>query len=145
MYFLILITLLVSGVHLHQVVINSFFVLGKKNNSYYIWCRYLEHTSPLFATSSILKLGDIQSLNLANFISKQSRNLLPHKLQGFFLANASVHTHQTRGLAKGNLFVKQLVEQSFFNRVFIIKGSFTEVLKQNLNSQSVFVFFGKSF
>ena len=65
---------------------------------------YLEHTSPLFATSSILKLGDIHSLNLANFMFKHSRNFLPHKLQGFFLASASVHTHQTRDLAKGNLF-----------------------------------------
>ena len=81
-------------------------------------------THCMFATSSIFKLGNIHSLNLANFMFKQSHNLLPHKIQGFFLASASVHTHRTCGLAKWNLFVRT----EFFLTVFFIKESFTGIV-----------------
>ena len=88
--------LLPDGAHLHQVVINC-FCYRKKAIRIIHGAGYLEHTSPLFATSSILKFGDIHSLNVANFMFKHSRNLLPHKLQGFFFCySASVHTHQQR-------------------------------------------------
>ena len=58
--------------------------------------RYREHTDPLFRQYNILKLQDINKLQITTFMYKYYYKLLPHLFDGYFNLNSSVHFHYTR-------------------------------------------------
>jgi len=61
------------------------------SNSY-----YLEHSSPLFKAKRILKLADINNLQIGQFMYQYANNNLPAIFENFFTANSDVHRYATR-------------------------------------------------
>ena len=55
-----------------------------------------EHTDPLFKELRILKLHDINSFLITNFMFKFYHNDLPDIFKDMFTYNSSVHSHNTR-------------------------------------------------
>jgi len=58
--------------------------------------RYREHSSPFFKSLNILKLQDINNLQIAVFMYKYYHNLLPLLFDDFFCLNANIHPYCTR-------------------------------------------------
>lgn len=58
--------------------------------------RSRDHTSPLFKSLKLLKLSDINSLQIAMFMFRYHHKLLPALFNDYFLFNADVHSHYTR-------------------------------------------------
>jgi hypothetical protein len=54
------------------------------------------HTSPLFKNLKVLKLYDLNSLQIGCFVYKVMHNLLPHSFQNYFILNTNIHHHDTR-------------------------------------------------
>ena len=57
---------------------------------------YLEHTSPLFKAKRILKLTDINNLQIGQFMYQYTNSILPRIFENFFTTNADMHMHLTR-------------------------------------------------
>ena len=56
----------------------------------------LEHSNPLFYDLKILKLLDINSFVVSNFMFKVYRRVVPIYFQKMFTLNSSIHLHFTR-------------------------------------------------
>jgi len=54
------------------------------------------HTSPLFRSSNILKLYDLNKVQVALFVYKCMHNNLPSLFSSYFILNSEVHGHNTR-------------------------------------------------
>lgn len=54
------------------------------------------HTSPLFRNNNILKITDINNMQVALFMFKYYNSLLPPLFDSFFALNVDVHSYFTR-------------------------------------------------
>ena len=63
-------------------------IISKKNR--------LAHTDPLFKSLSILKLSDINHLQVGCFVYKSINKQLPRQFNNFFTINSTIHNHNTR-------------------------------------------------
>jgi hypothetical protein len=54
------------------------------------------HTTPLFRSKNILKICDINSLQVGCFVYKATHNILPPSFCNYFMLNSDVHDHYTR-------------------------------------------------
>ena len=70
-----------------------------------------EHTDPLFKELGILKVNDINSFLITNFMFKFHYNELPNIFKDMFTYNNSVHSHNTR--------------QNYLLHVPIVRGNLT--------------------
>lgn len=96
--------------------INKLVVLQKKAVRIVNNAGFVEHTTPLFANSNILKLTDLYNHRLGVFMYKYTHNLLPQIFNNLFSFNFSIHSYGTRSSSKGNLFVRH-------NRTSLFKNS----------------------
>ena len=58
--------------------------------------KYLSHTNILFNRLKVLKVHDINSLQIAIFMFKYNKEMLPPVFNGFFLYNNNIHSYPTR-------------------------------------------------
>ena len=57
---------------------------------------YLSPSTPLFLKTKILPINDLISLEIAKFMFKLHKNLLPEVFNNYFILNSSVHNYNTR-------------------------------------------------
>jgi hypothetical protein len=57
------------------------------------WCA---HTPPLFQSKGILKISDLNKLQVGCFVYKATHNILPSSFQNYFMLNSAVHEYSTR-------------------------------------------------
>ncbi len=65
----------------------------------------LAHTSSLFKQEHLLKLRDINTLQIALFMYKYHHHLLPTVFDNFFVLSSSVHDHYTRTGTNSNYYL----------------------------------------
>ena len=56
----------------------------------------LTHTDPLYKKFKILKVSDINKLQVAVFMYSYFKNILPQTFNGLFIFNCAIHSHSTR-------------------------------------------------
>jgi hypothetical protein len=76
--------------------LDELFRLQKKALRIIAKRKWNDHTSPLFKSKSILKLYDLNKLQVACFVYKGVRNLLSPSFHNYFTVNSVVHEHDTR-------------------------------------------------
>ena len=57
---------------------------------------YLSHTNPLFHKLKVFKIHDINTLQIALFMFKYNKELLPPVFSNFFSYNKNIHSYPTR-------------------------------------------------
>ena len=80
----------------YDVHLEPIFKLQKKAIRVITKSNYMEHTSPLFLNSKLLKLRDINKLQLGCFMYQYTTNLLPKCFENYFINRNEVHNHNTR-------------------------------------------------
>ena len=58
--------------------------------------KWTEHTAPLFKSAGILKISDINKVQVACFVYKSLHNCLPLTFANYFTLNFVIHGHDTR-------------------------------------------------
>lgn len=77
-------------------VLNDLFLRQKRIIRIITGSKFLSHTAPLFKLLNILPLADLNDLQVACFVFRCRKNLLPHKFCSMFITNSSIHSHNTR-------------------------------------------------
>ena len=87
---------ILRGVHVGQrYQTNSLY--AKKAIRLITFSKWNSHTSPLFKSNNILKVFDLNVLQVGCFVFKAMNNLLqPAAFTNFFMLNSNVHSHETR-------------------------------------------------
>ncbi len=80
----------------YDIHLEAIFKLQKKSIRIITKSNYLEHTSPLFKNSKLLKLRDINKLQLGCFMYQYKNNVLPKCFEHYFINQNEVHNHHTR-------------------------------------------------
>jgi exonuclease III len=100
LYYSLIHPYLVYGVTLwggtHSTYIKKLFILQKKSIRIVNKAGYLHHTHSLFHDNAILKLADLYKLEVAKYLYKFSKQLLPKPLQCLFRTHSSLHKYNTR-------------------------------------------------
>ena len=60
------------------------------------FCKFDEHSSPLFKQTNILKLFDLIKFQISIFMYKFHKNRLPAVFDSYFLSISKVHNYSTR-------------------------------------------------
>ena len=60
------------------------------------FCKFDEHSSPLFKQTNILKLSDLIKFQISIFMYKFHKNQLPAVFDSYFLSISKVHNYSTR-------------------------------------------------
>ena len=94
--------LLVWG-NTHQTLIDKVLILQKRAIRIICNAPIRSHTDPLFFENTILKIKDLYSLQLGQFMYRYNNNSLPHVFHDMFLKNQSVHKYPTRQSDKFHL------------------------------------------
>jgi hypothetical protein len=76
--------------------INKLFRYQKKAVRIICHKKWDSHTTPLFKELNILKISDINQLQIGCFVFKALNNGLPHQFKNHFILNSTVHEHFTR-------------------------------------------------
>ena len=76
--------------------INPLFILQKRAVRTMTFCKFDEHSSPLFKQTNILKLFDLIKFQISIFMYKFHKNRLPAVFDSYFLSISKVHNHSTR-------------------------------------------------
>ena len=66
--------------------------------------KFRDHTSELFYCLNCLKLPELISLKSLCVMYKAKNNLLPTKIQKYFVVLNTVHSHNTRSSSRDNLY-----------------------------------------
>jgi len=77
-------------------VLNDLFMRQKRIIRVITNSKFLSHTAPLFKTLSILPLNSLNDFQLACFVFRCQKNLLPDKFCSMFKPNSNTHSHDTR-------------------------------------------------
>ena len=80
----------------HQTKLNHILLLQKKAVRICTNSTYLSHTDPLFHQLKVFKIHDINTLQIALFMFKYNKQLLPPVFNDFFSYNNSIHSYPTR-------------------------------------------------
>ena len=125
--------------HAFQIHINRIFLLQKKAMRIVTHSSYLSHSGPLFSSSKVLNIMDLNKLNIALFMFCYKQNLLPNSLMNYFHLNTSVHNYSTR--ISRNIHIPQCNTSLFKNSIFFqgpVIWNSVPVDIQNSSSVSVF-------
>ena len=76
--------------------INPLFILQKRAVRTMTFCKFDEHSSPLFKQTNILKLSDLIKFQISIFMYKFHKNQLPAVFDSYFLSISKVHNYSTR-------------------------------------------------
>lgn len=68
---------------------------------------YRSSSTPLYAKLKILKFKDLRTLEVAKVMHQHSANLLPRAFDDYFIKQSTVHSHRTRSVSRGSLFVRR--------------------------------------
>ena len=77
-------------------VLNNILIIQKRAVRNICMRDVRAHSAPLFKKLSILKITDIYTQQVSNFMYKYNRNLLPINFENYFAKNSTVHHHNTR-------------------------------------------------
>ena len=66
--------------------------------------KFRDHTSELFYSLNCLKLPELISLKSLCVMYKAKNNLLPTKIQKYFVVLNTVHSHNTRSSSRDNFY-----------------------------------------
>ena len=80
----------------HKTKLNHILLLQKKAVRICTNSTYLSHTNPLFHRLKVYKIHDINTLQIAMFMFKYNKELLPPVFSNFFSYNKSLHSYPTR-------------------------------------------------
>ena len=72
------------------------------------WNKKFSHVSHLYQNLNLLKLNDIDKLELAKFIHKLYNNNLPLVFQNGFTKIEKIHTYVTKRTNKSNYFLSRV-------------------------------------
>ena len=76
--------------------IKPLFILQKRAVRTMTFCKFDEHSSPLFKQTNILKLSDLIKFQISIFMYKFHKNQLPAVFDSYFLSISKVHNYSTR-------------------------------------------------
>ena len=76
--------------------INPLFILQKRAVRTMTFCKFDEHSRPLFKQTNILKLFDLIKFQISIFMYKFHKNRLPAVFDSYFLSISKVHNYSTR-------------------------------------------------
>ena len=76
--------------------INPLFILQTRAVKTMTFCKFDEHSSPLFKQTNILKLSDLIKFQISIFMYKFHKNQLPAVFNSYFLPISKVHNYSTR-------------------------------------------------
>ena len=76
--------------------LDHIFLLQKKAVRICTNSTYLSHTNPLFHRLKVFKIHDINTLQIALFMFKYTREMLPPVFSNIFLYNKNLHSYPTR-------------------------------------------------
>ena len=76
--------------------INSLLLLQKRALRIVTNSHYLEHTEPLFAHLTTLRIQDVHTLQTGIFMYKYTNDQLPELFHNYFDLNSNVHSYPTR-------------------------------------------------
>ena len=76
--------------------INPLLILQKRAVRTMTFCKFDEHSSPLFKQTNILKLFDLIKFQISIFMYKFHKNQLPAVFDSYFLSISKVHNYSTR-------------------------------------------------
>ena len=76
--------------------INPLFILQKRAVRTMTFCKFDEHSYPLFKQTNILKLFDLIKFQISIFMYKFHKNRLPAVFDSYFLSISKVHNYSTR-------------------------------------------------
>ena len=100
LYYCLIHPYLVYGVTLwggtHSTYLKKLFILQKKAIRIINKTNYLHHTHSLFHDNANLKLADLYNLEVAKYLYRFSKNVLPKPLQKLFTTHSSLHNYNTR-------------------------------------------------
>ena len=68
---------------------------------------FLAHSLPIFKDLKLLRIDDIFKSKLLTFVYESINKLTPVYFHDFFCTNASIHSHNTKQSARGDLFLAQ--------------------------------------
>lgn len=80
----------------HKTYTNKILVLQKKLVRAIHKAIYNDHTNSLFMNIGILKLPELYSWYIANFMYRYTNGMLPRSLDNIFITHQSVHNYSTR-------------------------------------------------
>ena len=80
----------------HKTKLNHILLLQKKAVRICTNSTYLFHTNPLFHRLKVLKIHDINTLQIAIFMFKYNKDLLPAVFSHLFSYNRNLHPYLTR-------------------------------------------------
>ena len=80
----------------HKTKLNQIMLLQKKAVRICTNSTYLSHTNPLFHKLKVFKIHDINTLQIALFMFKYNKELLPPVFSNFFSYNKNIHSYPTR-------------------------------------------------
>ena len=86
--------------------LNKLHIIQKKIIRIITNSPYRSHTTPLFYQLKLLKLQDINTIQIAEFMYKIRHHLLPTHFEGYFSQCSDTHSYPTRN-AKNNFYVAQ--------------------------------------
>jgi hypothetical protein len=120
-------------------VLNDLYIRQKKVIRLITNSKYNSHTKPLFKSTSILPLPDINNLQVACFVFRCLHNLLPRKFCLMFNTNSSIHDHYTRHSADLRHNYHRLTLRTNTTRIYGAKlwNSLTDSIR-NLTSINCF-------
>ena len=78
--------------------VDKLFCMQKKAIRIIIGNKWNSHTDNLFKNCNILKLGDINSLQVGCFVYLVINGNMPDSFTNYFIMNNDIHTHFTRGI-----------------------------------------------
>ena len=78
------------------VLFDKLFILQKNAIRIITSSRWNTHTAPLFREKCILKICDINVVQVATFMFRYVNNLLPSSFANYFVFNSDIHGYETR-------------------------------------------------
>ena len=119
--------------------IESIFKLQKKAIRAVTNSHYLEHTNPLFQNTKLLKLQDINKLQLGCFMYQFHNNHLPKCFENYFIYQNQRHNHNTR--TSNNISVETYRTNVKYFSIKVAGPLFWNNLNKNIKeSRSIHVF-----
>ena len=89
----------------HEKFLHPVFVCQKKAVRAMTFNDPLAHTSPIFSELQLLKLEDIHCLYISSFVYECHNKLAPIHFRDYFTQMSELHSYNTRGAARGDLFL----------------------------------------
>ena len=81
-------------------LVDRIFILQKRAIRIITNSHFLSHTDKLFKKLNILKIQDLYSFQVACFMYKYSKNLLPPLFDDYFILNRCINSYETRNSDK---------------------------------------------